>query len=263
MPLSLPKGPQRIVCLTEEPTEILYALGEGDRVVGISAYTVRPPEAQAEKPVVSAFLDGSLKKIQALEPDLVIGFSDIQAKLAAKLIRANLPVLIFNQRSLEEIFEVIVAIGSLVGQREKALELVRGRIQHIEAVQNESARQAYRPRVYFEEWNDPMITAIQWVHELIEIAGGQNVFATLSTQKGAMDRVVTAEQVVEAQPEVYLASWCGAPFDRAEVEAREGFSSLPALQSNRVHEIPPEIILQPGPACLSDGLDCLVRCIRG
>ena len=263
MALSIPKGPQRIVCLTEEPTEILYALGEGERVVGISAYTVRPPEAREEKPVVSAFLDGSLKKIEALKPDLVIGFSDIQAKLAAKLIRANLPVLIFNQRSLQEIFEVIVAIGSLVGQRDRAMSLVAERIQHLEKVQDESARMSYRPTVYFEEWNDPMITAIEWVHELIEIAGGKNIFATLSPQKGAMNRVVTVPQVVEAQPEVYLASWCGAPFDRAQVEAREGFASLPAFQNDRVYEIPPEIILQPGPACLTDGLDCLVRCIRG
>ena len=263
MTLSIPQGPRRIVCLTEEPTEILYALGEGERVVGISAYTVRPPEARDEKPVVSAFLDGSLKKIQALEPDLVIGFSDIQAKLAAKLIRANLPVLIFNQRSLEEIFEVIVAIGSLVGQRQKALDLVAERIGHIEAVQDESERLSHRPKVYFEEWNDPMITAIEWVHELIEIAGGQNIFASLSTEKGAMDRVVTPEQVVEARPDVYLASWCGRPFDRKEVEAREGFSTIPALENNRVYEIAPEIILQPGPACLTDGLDCLVRCIRG
>ena len=263
MALSVPKGPRRIVCLTEEPTEILYALGEGERVVGISAYTVRPPEAREEKPVVSAFLDGSLKKIEALEPDLVIGFSDIQAKLAAKLIRANLPVLIFNQRSLQEILDVIVAIGSLVGRRDKALDLVFERIRYIESVQDESERMSYRPRVYFEEWNDPMITAIEWVHELIEIAGGKNIFATLSTEKGAMDRVVTPPQVVAAEPEVYLASWCGAPFDRSEVEAREGFLDLPALKNGRVHEIPPEIILQPGPACLSDGLDCLVRCIRG
>ena len=263
MPIAIPTGPKRIVCLTEEPTEILYALGEGDRVVGISAYTVRPPEARAEKPVVSAFLDGSLSKIQALKPDLVIGFSDIQAKLAAKLIRANLPVLIFNQRSIQEIFEVIVAIGSLVGKRERAMDLVAERIRHIEAVQEASARLSHRPTVYFEEWNDPMITAIEWVHELIEIAGGRNVFASKSTEKGAMDRVVTIEEVVAAEPEVFLASWCGAPFKRDEVEARPGFKTIPAIQNNRVFEIEPEIILQPGPACLSDGLDALVRCIHG
>ena len=260
MALSIPKGPKRIVCLTEEPTEILYGLGEGHRVVGISAYTVRPPEAREDKPVVSAFLDGSLKKIQALKPDLVIGFSDIQAKLAAKLIHANLPVLIFNQRSLQEILDVIVDIGSLVGQREQAQDQVAAWISRIEAVQSEASRQSHRPKVYFEEWNDPMITAIQWVHELIEIAGGKNVFAQKSAAKGAMDRVVTPEEVLASDPEVYLASWCGSPFKREDAEARLG--KIAAFQSGRVHEIPSEIILQPGPACLGDGLDALIRCIH-
>jgi len=263
MSLSVPKGPQRIVCLTEEPTEILYALGEGHRVVGISAYTVRPPEARQEKPIVSAFLDGSLKKIAALEPDLVIGFSDIQAKLAAKLITAHLPVLIFNQRSLQEILDVIVDIGSLVGQRDKAQGLVEGYITRIEQVQSESEQQAHRPLVYFEEWHDPMITGIRWVHELIEIAGGKDVFADKSQAEGAADRIVSIDEVLASEAEIMLASWCGEPFDRSHLDQREGFDALPAVRDNRIYEIPSEIILQPGPACLTDGLEALVRCIRG
>jgi iron complex transport system substrate-binding protein len=260
---AIPKGPQRIVCLTEEPTEILYALGEGHRIVGISAYTLRPPEAKAEKPVVSAFLDGSLKKIAALKPDLIIGFSDIQAKLAAKLISAHLPVLIFNQRSIAEILEVIVSLGGLVGKGDAARDLTAGYISRLERIQSEGEAMSHHPSVYFEEWNDPMITAIEWVHELIEIAGGRNVFGDKCRAKGAMDRVVTPEEVLATEAEVFLASWCGLPFDQAEVEARPGFKALPAIQSGRVHEIEPEIILQPGPACLTDGLDVLVRCIRG
>ena len=196
MTRSMPKGPQRIVCLTEEPTEILYALGEGHRVVGISAYTVRPPEAQRDKKVVSAFLDGSLPKIQALEPDLVIGFSDIQAKLAAKLISAHLPVLIFNQRTIQEILDVIVQIGSLVGKRAEAQALVSDYLRRIDVISERYASMDSKPRVYFEEWYDPMITGIHWVHELIEIAGGQNVFEEKCREKGAMDRVVTVEDDV-------------------------------------------------------------------
>jgi iron complex transport system substrate-binding protein len=262
MSLSVPNGPQRIVCLTEEPTEILYALGEGHRVVGISAYTVRPPEARQEKPVVSAFLDGSLKKIAALDPDLVIGFSDIQAKLAAKLIAAHLPVLIFNQRSLQEILDVIVDVGSLVGQRTRAQELVSGYITRMEQVQSESEQQAHRPSVYFEEWHDPMITGIRWVHELIEIAGGKDVFAEKAQAEGASDRIVSIDEVLATEAEIMLASWCGEPFDRAHLDQREGFGALPAVRDNRIYEIPSEIILQPGPACLTDGLEALVRCIR-
>ena len=258
----MPQGPQRIVCLTEEPTEILYALGEGHRVVGISAYTVRPPEAQRDKKVVSAFLDGSLPKIQALEPDLVIGFSDIQAKLAAKLISAHLPVLIFNQRTIQEILDVIVQIGSLVGKRAKAQELVSDYLRRIDIISGRYASMDSKPRVYFEEWYDPMITGIHWVHELIEIAGGQNVFEEKCREKGAMDRVVTVEDVLAEKPDVYLASWCGAPFKTSQVLAREGFDQMPAIQAGRVYEIPPEWILQPGPACLTDGLDCIEACIH-
>ena len=169
------RGPRRIVCLTEEPTEILYALGEGDRVVGISAYTVRPPEAQRDKPVVSAFVGGSVEKIAALEPDIVIGFSDIQAELAKSLIAANLTVLIFNQRSIQEILNVIIDLGQLVGAADRAQRLAASYVQRLDDVLTKNAQRAKRPRVYFEEWDDPMICGIRWVSELIEIAGGQIV----------------------------------------------------------------------------------------
>ena len=260
--LHLPRGPRRIVCLTEEPTEILYALGEGDRVVGISAYTLRPPEAKAEKPVVSAFIGGSVDKICALKPDLVIGFSDIQANLARDLIAANLQVLIFNQRSLQEILGVILDIGCLVGAQERAEALIASYIQRIEAAQSRAAQRAARPRVYFEEWDDPMICGIRWVSELIEVAGGIDVFRAQSHGGHAKERTLTVEQVIAAAPDIMLASWCGKPLDVAAVLNRPGMADVPAVATGRIHEIPPEIILQPGPACLTDGLDHLERLLQ-
>lgn len=262
MALSVSRGPRRIVCLTEEPTEILYRLGEGERVVGISAFTVRPPEARRDKPVVSAFIGGSVRKILALEPDLVIGFSDIQADLARQLILANLPVLIFNQRSLQQILDVIVDLGRLVDRKPEAEALVASYVQRLEAVAAESARRVVRPRVYFEEWDEPMITAIRWVSELIELAGGRSLFAERSLGKLARERFVSAAEVVREDPEVVLASWCGKAFDRASFERRPGFDRLAAVRSGRVHEIPSELILQPGPACLTDGLDALLHALK-
>lgn len=259
MTFAISHGPRRIVCLTEEPTEILYALGEQDRIVGISAYTERPPEARRDKPVVSAFIGGSVEKIRALAPDLVIGFSDIQADLARKLILENLPVLIFNQRSLQEVLDVVVDLGRLVNQSARAEALVASYIARLERAAGQVASAASRPRVYFEEWDDPMISAIEWVSELIEIAGGRNVFADRARGKLAKERFVTVADVVRQDPEVVLASWCGKPFDRVAFEARPGFSALAAVQSGRVFEVPSSIILQPGPACLTDGLDFLQR----
>jgi iron complex transport system substrate-binding protein len=251
--------PRRIVCLTEEPTEILYALGEGERVVGISAWTVRPPVARAEKPIVSAFTGGNVKRIVALEPDLVIGFSDIQAKLASELIAANLQVLIFNQRSIAEILDVILLIGRLVGRAEEAARLIAGYREHLDAVRRQGAARARRPKVYFEEWMDPLISGIRWVSELIEIAGGEDVFRDRSGGKLAKERFVQPEEVIAAAPEVLIASWCGKPVDKEAIRAREGWERVPALQADAIHEIPSELILQPGPACLTDGLDALVR----
>jgi len=255
--LRLPKGPTRIVCLTEEPTEILYLLGEGERVVGISAYTVRPPEARRDKPVVSAFIGGSIEKIAALQPDLIIGFSDIQADLARDLIKAHLPVLIFNQRSLQEILEVVSQVGRIVGRRAEADVWVSRAIERVERLGEKSARRTERPKVYFEEWDEPMICGIHWVSELIEIAGGQDVFRDRSRQRGAKGRIVTAEQVAEAAPDIMLASWCGKPFEAEAVRSRAGMAGVPAVAQGRMIELPPEIILQPGPACLTAGLDRL------
>jgi len=257
MSFHIPSGPARIVCLTEEPTEILYALGEQDRIVGISAYTERPPEAKRDKPVVSAFIDGSVKKISALKPDLIIGFSDIQAELAKKLIANNLQVLIFNQRTIQEILDVVVDVGRLVGRRGEAEALVAGYIDGIEAAQDRAAKRKVRPRVYFEEWDDPMISGIHWVSELIEIAGGQDVFATLARGKLAKERILESASVIKAAPEVMLASWCGKPFEPETVRAREGWDAIPALQTGRMHEIRSADILQPGPACLTTGLDTI------
>ena len=259
--MSSSHGPQRIVCLTEESTETLYALGEEHRIVGISAYTVRPPQAAESKPVVSAFIGGSVKKIKALEPDLVIGFSDIQADLARDLIKAGLNVLVFNQRTVAEICDVILTLGRIVDAAERAEALVRGYRAHIDEVRTLVADRP-RPRVYFEEWLDPTITAIAWVSELIEIAGGEDVFGDRSTGRMADERFVAAEEVVAHDPEVYLACWCGEPFDRDAALGRPGFTELSAVQAGRVHEIDPSIILQPGPAALTDGLDYLVHLIH-
>lgn len=256
-------GPRRIVCLTEEPCEILYALGEEDRIVGISAYTVRPPEAKRDKPVVSAFTGGSVPKIKALRPDLVVGFSDIQAQLAHDLIRAGLDVLVFNQRSLDEVLGVVLSLGRLVGAGDRARQLVDGYRARLDAAARRSASRPDRPRVYFEEWDDPMICGIRWVSELIEIAGGRDVFADRARGGGlAKERFVDVEAVVEAAPEVVLASWCGKPFDRAAFEARPGFAQLPAVRAGQVHELDPAIILQPGPACVTAGLDALEAILR-
>lgn len=250
------RPPERIVCLTEEPTEILYGLGEEHRIVGISAYTERPATARDHHPVVSAFTGGSVDKICALEPDLCIGFSDIQGSLAKELAEAGLAVLIFNQRSLAEILDVILRVGSLVGAADRALDWVEVLRARVEAVAQKP--KARRPRVYFEEWDDPQICGIRWISELIEVCGGDDVFADRA-RSGEMAgaRTVSAEEVAAAAPEVVLASWCGKPFDAGAFASRPRFEALPAVRDGRVHEIDPAIILQPGPAALTDGLDVL------
>lgn len=252
--------PERIVCLTEETTEFLYLLGEEHRIVGISAYTCRPPVAKKEKPVVSAFIGGSVKKIKALNPDLVIGFSDVQADFAQELIKANLNVLITNQRSIQEILSTLALIGRIVGADEKAYALIERYSNRIEEIKARLKDQ-WRPRVYFEEWDDPMITAISWVSELIEIAGGQNIFAEKSEGRASAERFVSTEVVIDRAPDVYIGCWCGKPVDMESVKARPGFEQLPAIRNSRLYEMDPAIILQPGPACLTDGLDELCRII--
>ncbi len=250
-------GPQRIVCLTEEPTEILYSLGEEHRIVGITVYTVRPPQAKNRHPVVSAFVGGNVKKICDLEPDLIIGFSDIQADLAAKLIRANQQVLIFNQRSIDEIFEVILTIGRIVAAEEKAQHLVDGYRSEIEEARERANEIENKPRVYFEEWDKPTFSAIRWVSELIEIAGGVDVFSHKSYGKTAIEREVQWSEVVEMNPDIILASWCGKQVDLESIRQRPGWDAIAAVKNNRIHEIDPSIILQPGPASLTDGLRML------
>jgi iron complex transport system substrate-binding protein len=248
-------GPQRIVCLTEESTEWLYLLGEQDRIVGISGYTVRPRQARQDKPRVSAFLDGNLAKIVALKPDLVIGFSDLQAALADKLIRAGLNVWITNQRSVDEIFETLRWLARLVGADERAhqwIEDVRTEHRRMQAV---ARTWPHTPRVYFEEWDEPMISAIRWVSELIGIAGGQDCFAELGLQPMGQGRIVAdGARVIEQAPDVIIGSWCGKKFRPDKLAARTGWSSIPAVQSGRVHEIKSCDILQPGPAALTDGV---------
>lgn len=252
--------PERIVCLTEETTEFIYALGEEERIVGISAYTCRPPQAKEEKPIVSAFVGGSVKKIKALAPDLVIGFSDVQADLAKDLVKENLQVLITNQRSIAEILDVLSMFGRLLGVEEKAEELVNGYRNHINTVK--SARQHnMRPRVYFEEWDDPMISAIEWVSELIEIAGGNNIFSDRAAGKRSSERFVSSDEIIARAPEIYIGCWCGKPLDRYSVEKREGFDSVPAIANGDIFEMDPALILQPGPASLTEGLDALCKII--
>jgi iron complex transport system substrate-binding protein len=263
MTYRLREMPERIVCLTEEPTETLYLLGEGARVVGISAYTCRPPEAKRDKPVVSAFVGGSVAKIKALEPDLVIGFSDIQADLAQQLVAENLQVLIFNQRSVQEILDTILMLGRIVGAEARARALVEGYVQGLAAAAERAQKRSRRPRVYFEEWDDPMISAIGWVSELIGLAGGEDIFSDRAAGKLASERFVSVREVVERAPEIYVACWCGKPFDRTAALARDGFSAIPAVRARRVHELDPAIILQPGPACLTDGLAALERIVDG
>jgi iron complex transport system substrate-binding protein len=254
-------APRRIVCLTEEPTEVLHLLGEGERIVGISAWTCRPPGAREKAPIVSGFVGGNVKRIVELEPDLVIGFSDIQADLAAQLIRANLQVLITNQRSVAEVLDAILLLGRVVGREARAQELVAGYRARLEAARARGAALPRRPRVYFEEWPDPMISAIRWVSELIDVAGGQDVFAERSSGKLAKERFVQADEVVARDPEVIVASWCGKPVDRSAIAARGGWGDVSAVKSGRIHEIESALILQPGPAALTDGLDALERIV--
>jgi iron complex transport system substrate-binding protein len=256
-------GPQRIVCLTEETTEWLYLLGEQDRIVGISGYTVRPRQARHEKPRVAHFLDGNLQKILELAPDLVIGFSDLQAALAEKLIRAGLNVLVTNQRSVEEIFATLRLVAAMVGAAERAEAWIAAtRARHAE-VAAEAARLPRRPRVYFEEWDEPMISGIRWVSELIELAGGEDIYPELAQRPHAKDRIVAdGSETVRRAPDIVIGSWCGKKFRPERVAARLGWQAVPAVRDGEVHEIKSSEILQPGPAALTDGLEAMVRIVQ-
>ncbi|MGC1822646.1 MAG: cobalamin-binding protein [Pseudolabrys sp.] len=253
--------PERIVCLTEETVETLYLLGEDHRIVGVSGYAVRPPQVRREKPRVSAFISADVPKILALKPDLVLTFSDLQADIVAELIRNNISVHAFNQRDVAGIFDMVRTLGALVGATDKAETLTSSLAAHVDAVHERALRLTHRPRVYFEEWDEPMISGIAWVSELIEVAGGIEVFPQLAACKNARDRIVTADDVVAAQPDIIIGSWCGKKFVPAKVTARPGFSDIPAVGGGWLREIKSTLILQPGPAALTDGLDQLAGII--
>lgn len=255
--------PQRIVCLTTETVEVLYALGEQDRIAGISGYTVRPPQARKEKPKVYAFTTGDIDKILAVQPDLVLTFSDLQADIARDLIKAGVPVYAFNMRSVEDILGMIETLGRLVGAEAKAAELVAGleaQIEQTRAIAAERfARTGHRPRVYFEEWDEPNITAVRWVSEMIEIAGGEHIFADRAAMPLARDRILADPlEVVRRDPEIIIGSWCGKHFRPERIAARPGWSTVAAVQSGRMHEIKSAIILTPGPVAISEGLPQLL-----
>lgn len=250
------RSPQRIVCLTEESTELLYLLGEEDRIVGISGFTVRPKRARKEKPKVSLFTDASYYQILDLRPDLVIGFSDIQADIAAELIKRGVSVWISNHRSLEEIKNFIWQLGVWVERQKEVEALIRGYEERIHEIEKISKAYPKRPKVYFEEWFDPLISGIRWVSELIEIAGGEECFKELSKQSLAKDRIIAdPNDVVKKDPELIMASWCGKMFKKKKLLARENWDMIKAVKEDEIYEIDSAIILQPGPAALSAGLE--------
>jgi len=250
--------PQRIVCLTEETTETLYLLGEERRIVGISGFTVRPPRARREKPRVSAFTSARTARIVGLAPDLVLGFSDLQADIAAELVRAGLNVHIFNQRSVAEILSMIRTLGGMIGCEAKTAALLAGLEGGLAAVRAAAAALPARPRVYFEEWDAPLISGIGWVSELIGLAGGDDCFPELARESLGRNRIVADPlEVVRRSPDIVLGSWCGKKFRPGQVAARAGWSAIPAVRSGFVREIKSAIILQPGPAALTDGVQAV------
>jgi len=248
---------ERIVCLTEETVETLYLLGEEQRIAGVSGYAVRPARVRREKPRVSAFISADVPKILALKPDLVLTFSDLQADIAAELIKAGVAVHAFNQRDLAGIFAMICTLGALVDASDKASELAHTLQQRLEQTRERAARLSHKPKIYFEEWDEPMISGIGWVSELVEAAGGIDVFKHLAGQKSAKDRIVTADQVIAAKPDIVIGSWCGKKFVPVKFSARPGFDAIPAVRDGFLREIKSPLILQPGPAALTDGLDAI------
>ncbi|NDK39138.1 cobalamin-binding protein [Pseudoxanthomonas gei] len=256
-------GPQRIVCLTEEPTEVLYALGEQHRIVGISGFTVRPSIARREKPKVSAFTSAKIGEILKLQPDFVVGFSDIQADIAAELIRQGVEVWISNHRSVDGILDYIRRLGALVGAGEKANVYADGLQRGLREIGQASAQLPRRPRVYFEEWDEPPISGIRWVAELVRIAGGDDVFPELAAESLAKHRILAdANEVVRRAPDIILGSWCGKKFRPDKVAARPGWEVIPAVRDGELHEIKSPLILQPGPAALTDGVREMARIIQ-
>ena len=254
--------PSRIVCLTEETTETLYLLGEGHRIVGISGYTVRPPEARS-KPKVSAFINARFDKIETLEPDLVLAFSDLQADIAAELIRRGYNVVTFNQRSISEILQMIRMLGGLVGCGDKAAGLAATLERGLDDIRAKAAATGKRPRVFFEEWDAPLISGICWVDELVEIAGGEPLFPDLRKERLAKNRIVSPDEVAARDPDVIVASWCGKAMKKKTIVERPGWDRISAVRADRIYEIKSTYILQPGPAALTEGVARLQQCIAG
>jgi len=250
------KFPTRIVCLTEETTETLYLLGQGHRIVGVSGYTVRPPEAR-EKPKVSAFINAKFEKIVELRPDLVLAFSDLQADVAAELIRRGMPVVTFNQRSVDDILQMIRMLGGLVGCQDEASALADRLAAGLDRIRESAARLPRRFRTFFEEWDDPLISGIRWVEELVEIAGGIPIFPELADARLAKDRIVDPAAVVLRNPEIVFASWCGKKVRAEKIRARAGWNDVDAIRNDRIVEIKSTYILQPGPASLTEGVSQL------
>lgn len=253
--------PRRIVCLTEETVETLYLLGEDARIVGVSGYAVRPPRVRREKPRVAAFTSADTAKILALEPDLVLAFSDLQADIVADLMRAGVAVHGFNQRDIAGILAMIRTLGALVGRARRAEALAAGlaaRLRRIAAIPR-----PYRPRVWIEEWDEPLISGIGWVSELVAIAGGQDIFADRARAQAAQGRIVSPEAVIAAAPDVIVASWCGKKVRAERIAARPGWAAVPAVAAGRIHEVKSPLLLQPGPAALTDGLDALCKALWG
>lgn len=251
-------SPKRIICLTEETTEMLYLLGEQDRIVGISGFTVRPKQARKEKPKVSVFLTANIDEILVLQPDLVIGFSDIQANIAKELIAAGITVWVNNYRSVQGAIDMMVQLGRLVNKEKEALAIVQKMEARVEEIRQITATWTVRPKVYFEEWGDPMISGIQWVSELVEIAGGIECFPQRAKESLAKGRIIEdPQEVIDANPDIIIGSWCGKQFKPKRVIARDGWDKIKAVQNNELHEIKSAIILQPGPAALTEGVEAL------
>ena len=263
VPTAIGRGPQRIVCLTEETTEWLYLLGQQHKIVGISGYTVRPKQARHEKPRISAFLSAKIDQIMALEPDCVLGFSDLQADIANDLIRRGVQVTVFNQRSVAEIFNVLFQIAAMVGQAEKSLELLSGMRKQLLKIEREAMALPRRPRIYFEEWDEPHISAIRWVSELLTIAGGDDCFAELSSESLGKNRIIAdSAEIMRRNPDIIIGSWCGKKFRPEKVAARLGWGDVNAVKNQQLFEIKSPEILQPGPAALTDGVAQMQRIVQ-
>ena len=255
-------GPQRIVCLTEETTEWLYLLGEERRIVGISGYTVRPRRAREEKPKVSAFLNARIESIVALKPDCVFGFSDLQADIATELIRRGIPITVFNQRSVSEILSMLYQVAAMVGAAERGLQLMTEMQARLDAIQQAAAQLPRRPRIYFEEWDEPHISAIRWVSELMGLAGGDDIFPELAAEPMGKQRIIADPmEIVRRNPDIIIGSWCGKKFRAEKVAARAGWQDVSAVKHGQLFEIKSADILQPGPAALTDGVAQLHRII--